>query len=194
MIYTIYDKSSGQIIRELNTLSFDSDKYDSSSEAVYLGRVDNGKYIDISTGSPVPYPAKPLGHLIFNYTTKEWVDARDIEDTRLKKNAQINKWRATANMSSFTFSGKQIACDALSRSDIDATNGEVTLTGVFPVGWPGAWKAVDNTYVSIPDVPTWTLFYQAMTSQGLLNFQKAQTLKTQLAAATTLAEVDAIQW
>lgn len=120
--------------------------------------------------------------------------AAQLAQAKIDKNAQINGWRAAANKTFFTYSGKQIACDDLSRGDIDAVAGSIALTGAFPVGFPNAWKAMDNTYVSIPDVATFKAMYAAMTLQGTQNFGHSQTLKAALAAATTVEQINAIVW
>lgn len=117
-----------------------------------------------------------------------------LDQVKAAKNAEINAARLSANRGTFTFQGKEIACDELSRSDIDGANGIITLTGALPAGWPGGWKTVDNDYVAIPTVAVWTQFYAAMVAQGTANFTKAQTLKAQVAAATTAAEVEAVTW
>lgn len=118
----------------------------------------------------------------------------ELEQAKASKNQQINDWRAEANQTYFTHQGKQVACDALSRSDIDAVAGSISLTGVFPAGFPGAWKATDNTYLALPDVAAFKAMYSSMTLQGTINFGHSQTLKTTLAAATTVAQVNAIVW
>lgn len=110
------------------------------------------------------------------------------------KNLQINDWRGTANKTHFPHGGKLIACDDLSRGDIDAVANSIALTGAFPAGFPGAWKATDNTYVMLPDVDAFKTMHAAMTAQGTANFMHAQALKTALAAATTEAQVNAIVW
>jgi hypothetical protein len=117
-----------------------------------------------------------------------------LAQLKAAKNAEINAARLAANLSTFTHAGKAIACDQLSRSDIDGTNGFVALYGSMPPGWPGGWKAVDNTYVAIADVAAWKAFYSSMFAAGNANFAKAQTLKAQLDAATTAAQVAAIVW
>lgn len=117
-----------------------------------------------------------------------------LAELKAAKNAEINAARLAANFSTFTHAGKLIACDQLSRSDIDGTNGFVSLYGSMPPGWPGGWKAVDNTYVSIADVAAWKAFYSSMFAAGNANFAKAQALKTQLDAATTAEQIAAIAW
>lgn len=120
--------------------------------------------------------------------------AANYEATKQNKRNQINEWRAQANQTSFTYAGKQIESDALSRSDIDGVANNIALTGDFPAGFPNAWKALDNTYVALPTVQSFKDMYSAMTLQGTINFGKAQELKAALAAATTLADLDAITW
>lgn len=120
--------------------------------------------------------------------------AVDLAPLKAAKNAEINAARLAASFSTFTHAGKAIACDQLSRSDIDGTNGFVSLYGAMPPGWPGGWKAVDNTYVPIATVGDWKAFYASMFAAGNANFAKAQALKTQLDAAATAEEVAAIAW
>lgn len=118
-----------------------------------------------------------------------------LERARAIKTAEINAARSTANTGTFSHGGKAIAVDQLSRSDIDGVNGYVALYGgALPPGFPGAWKAVDNTYLPIADVDAWKAFYTSMIAAGGANFAHAQELKAQLAAATTPEQIAAIQW
>lgn len=117
-----------------------------------------------------------------------------LAELKSQKNEQINRARLKANRTTFTHGGKDFACDELSRSDIDGINGYVSLVGDLPPGWPGGWKAADNTMFAIPDVPAWGAFYASMVAAGNANFAKAQVLKALLAAATTPEQVAAISW
>lgn len=151
-------------------------------------------YVDTSTQKLAPKPQRPSLHHEFDYTTHTWVDARKIEDVKLVKIQYINEQRLLANQTSFTFNGKEVATDPLSRSDIDGVNGEVALTNQLPVTFPNIWKAMDNTYINIPDVATWTSFYKAMVSRGTENFIHAQELKLAVEQASTIQEVENITW
>jgi hypothetical protein len=122
------------------------------------------------------------------------INDASIEFARLRKNAEINAARLQANRSGFEFQGKVIASDELSRSDIDAVQAIVARSNTLPAGWPGAWKAVDTTFVPIADLETWDAFYTAMYQAGLSNFSRAQSLKALIEAATTPQEVEAINW
>lgn len=121
----------------------------------------------------------------------EWPPV-DLADLKARKNAAINAARLKANQSHFVFMGKQIAVDPLSRSDIDAAHGAILMLGALPGGWPGGWKAMDNSIVPIADLATWGQFYGAMVAQGTANFTRAQALKAQLAVATTAEQVAAV--
>ena len=141
---------------------------------------------------PIKIPDRPSTAHVFNYATKQWEDPRTLSDLKAAKNAAINAARLKANQSHFTFAGKQIAVDPLSRSDIDAAHGMIVALQAMPPGWPGGWKAMDNTICAIPDLQTWLAFYGAMVLQWTANFNHAQALKAQLAAATTPEEVEAV--
>lgn len=135
--------------------------------------------------------------VVERYQTQSEKDAAiqaHVASMKAAKNAEINAARLVANTSAFTHAGKSFACDALSRSDIDGTNGFIALYGVMPPGWPGGWKAVDNTYLPISTVEEWKAFYTSMFAAGAAHFAKAQLLKSQLEQATTTAEINAINW
>lgn len=120
--------------------------------------------------------------------------AQDMRPLKAAKNEEINAARLAANLSHFTHAGKMIACDQLSRSDIDGTNGFVALYGELPHSWPGGWKAMDNSYVAISDVAAWKSFYASMFAAGNANFAHAQALKALLAQADTPESVASIHW
>lgn len=119
---------------------------------------------------------------------------QELADLRAAKNSEINAARLEANRTAFTHRGKSFACDELSRSDIDGTNGFVALYGHLPPGWVGGWKAIDNTYLPISTVEEWKAFYSAMFDAGVANFAHAQDLKSRLNSATTAEEISAIEW
>lgn len=135
--------------------------------------------------SPPGYPAQ------WSNATMAWEDLRTLLDMKAAKNAAINEARLRANRTHFMFQGKQIRTDEASFMDIMGAHGD-WVTGQTPANWPGGWKAVDNSYVAIPDQATWMAFYRSMVAQGTANFVHAQALKAQLDAATTPAEVDAV--
>ncbi len=120
--------------------------------------------------------------------------APKVEELRAAKNEEINSARAVANLSTFPHEGKRFACDSLSRSDIDGVANHIALFDSFPEGFPGGWKAVDNSMLPLADIDAFRAMYASMTAQGAENFNHSQELKAQLAAASTPEEIAAIQW
>ena len=120
--------------------------------------------------------------------------SQDIDSLKAAKSREINRARLAANRAAFPFAGKEIACDALSRSDIDGVAAFVALHDTLPPGFPGVWKAVDNSFVTVADVATFRALVGAMVSQGAENFQHSEDLKAALARASTPDEVKAIVW
>lgn len=116
----------------------------------------------------------------------------DIVAERAKLNTAINEWRAHKNFTTFPHAGKVIACDQLSRSDIDATAGHIALFGTFPPDFPGGWRAVDNTYVMMPTIDDFKAMYTSMTAQGTANFNQSQQFKAQMNAAQTSQDIAAV--
>lgn len=143
----------------------------------------------------VDYPFSVVGTgTVDESTIQPIVDIAYLEAIKESKNKEINAARLAANQGTFLYGGSSISCDQLSRGDIDAINGFISLTGSLPPGWPGGWKAVDNTIIPIPDVQTWIGFYGAMIYSGNLNFAHSQMLKAALQQAENIGEVEAIQW
>lgn len=118
----------------------------------------------------------------------------DLQALKAAKDVEINAWRAAANLTMFPHAGKDVACDQLSRSDIDGVANHIALFGTYPLDFPGAWKATDKTYIPMPEVEQFKAMYRDMTAQGTANFAHAQELKLQLALADTPEEVAAIVW
>lgn len=133
-----------------------------------------------------------LRDVLFEQCPAGWV--MSLGEAKAVKNAEINAARAAANAGTFAHGAKVFACDALSRGDIDGVNGYVALYGALPPGFPGAWKAADNSFIPMPDIAAWKAFYASMVAQGSANFSRSQELKAQLAAATTPEAVAAIVW
>lgn len=162
-----------------------------------LRNIETNEILNIKNFDGAPPELSPAKKLVWDVYVQPAPSLISLEDLKSSKNQEINSSRFEANLSSFTYAGKQVACDALSRSDIDAVNGIVSLINNMPPNWVGGWKAMDNTILPIPDVATWINFYSAMVQQGTANFVKAQTLKAQLETAyanSNREAMEAIKW
>lgn len=211
MSYIQLDQN-GNILREIKSgvlVKWDEDNYCTVESLIKDGK-DTDFNVVIVTEPPSPAFDKnntKCEHDGVEYRNGKWYwkwvitplsndhIAYQLKMAKEAKNAEINLWRSQANQSTFTHLGKQIACDALSRSDIDGVANSIALTGSFPAGFPMGWKCTDNvSYVALPDVAAFKAMYASMTAQGTANFGKSEGLKQALKNATTLEQVESIQW
>lgn len=188
MKFTVYSATDGRVLYGGEADA--PEVLTQAGEAILLDETHFNGYI--VAGQHFALPAQPSPAHVFDYTSKTWVDPRTLDEVKAIKNAAIDRARGVANTSFFVFQGKQISVDPLSRSDIDAAHGAILMLQAMPPGWPGGWKAKDRTIVQIPDVATWAQFYGTMVATGTANFNHSQVLKAQLAAASTVAEVEAV--
>jgi len=140
-------------------------------------------------GSPTQELFVVDGHL-------EWVETAPLEQLRTDRSRAINAWKLEANNTYFEFAGEQISFKDSDRIEIQAVHNWVTLTNTMPTwaDWPGAWKAISNRWVPLPDVDTWKAFTLAIAERGTAHFKRAQQLKATLAVAATPEEIAAITW
>ena len=177
----------------INYVTYDSDGILTGAYAQDIHPSHASNYIEVTENERknwVLYEANPARNGLV--LAPEYIPSLAV--LKSEKNAEINLWRANANSSTFPYSGKLIACDPLSRSDIDGIAGSISLTGGYPEDFPMQWKAVDNTFVELADVDAFKAFYAAMVAQGTANFIRSEQRKYALSQATTQAEIDAIVW
>ncbi len=127
-----------------------------------------------------------------------WTPVPDLGPTlaeaKATQRAMINAQRFAANRGTFEHAGKQIACDDLSRSDIDGVAQAVALTGALPAGFPGAWKCADNTYLPIATADAFKAMHASMVAAGTANFMRSEARKAAIDAAATVEDVQAVVW
>lgn len=75
MIYTIYDSTTGQILRVVNTNEIDSQI--GEGESFIEGEFDDVSYY-IENDAAVQIPTQPSEYSVFDYTTKQWVLTPDL--------------------------------------------------------------------------------------------------------------------
>jgi len=167
-------------------------------ERPYQGNFMEAGRSYIGVPEPIDWGAQPTAtsELYVVEGALQWIETAGIEQLRAAKNTAINAWKLEANSTYFDFADEQIAYRDSDRIEIQAVHNWVTLTGTMPTwpDWPGAWKAISNRWVPLPDVATWEAFTLAIAERGTAHFKRAQQLKQALAVATTPAEIEAITW
>jgi hypothetical protein len=109
---------------------------------------------------------------------------------------EINDFWEAADNATFPYLGYTFDANAQSKDSINGVATQILLSGQFPVGFPGAWKCANNTFMPMQTVDTFKAFYAAMVAQGIKNFIHAQELKDAVAVITpaTLAALETIHW
>jgi hypothetical protein len=188
--FTTVDRTTGEVLSA--GLADDPSALSSDDVQVLMEQAPPNAYW--YGGAWVARPPRPSASHVWNWGAHEWRDPRTLEDIKAVKRQQINAARLFANRSQFSHQGKAIACDQLSRSDIDGVNGFVATNGALPPSFPGAWKCIDNTFLMVPDVAAWNALYASMVNQGAQNFLRSEALKAQIDAAASPGDLASIRW
>jgi hypothetical protein len=102
--------------------------------------------------------------------------------------------REQANLSNFTYLGKQYSATQTAQNDLNGIANFVSLNNSLPVSFNGFWLSISGDVLPLPNVAAFNTFYTAFVDQGNANFVKMTNLIAQAQAATTKQELDAIVW
>jgi hypothetical protein len=88
MIYTIYSKTTGQIIKNLSCIEDELNlNYNLLNESYLQDNIDGSEYyIDIVTEQKIKIPPKPNAWFSFDFVTKQWIaNEKQAENDILEK-------------------------------------------------------------------------------------------------------------
>lgn len=187
--YTVYDPQSGRITAAFTADEASAETNTPEGMARLVGRFDfRDGYID--AGSLVPFPPQPSPQHVFDWGTHAWVDPRSLADLKAEHWVAIKAARDAAEFGGFTWDGSMFDSDLTSQSRIQ---GAAQLAGLDPTNFSIDWTLADNSVR--------TLNAQEMTAVGValgahVGTQHAigRSLRSQIEAATSAAELDAIAW
>ena len=143
----------------------------------------------VHEGLVLPLPTQPSPHHTFDYTTKQWVDPRTLSDLQVAKWEQIKRARVNAEFGGFTWDGSPFDSDAISQSRIQ---GAVQLAAVAP-GFTIDWTLANNSVRNLNGEDLANVS-AALGMHIAAQHANARLLRSQIEAATTVAEVDAVTW
>ena len=132
---------------------------------------------------------RPSNAHIFDYTTKQWVDPRSLEDHKTAQWALIKAARSEAEFGGFTWDGSIFDSDQVSQARIQGAVLLVTSNPDFVVDWTLA----DNTIRSLT-ADDLTAISQALGEHTSLQHTRARNARALLDQATTLSEVQAVSF
>lgn len=189
MLFTAIDTDTGRII-------FSGECSDSSALPGFSGIIEGVRYEPpgyMDNGQFVSLPAQPSRHHVFNYTTKQWEDPRTLVDLKDQKWAEIKSARDTFEFGSFVHNGHEFDCNQISQQRI----GQAAQGAMFAisVGAPFAqdWTLKDNSVVTF-DAQQMIGVALAMGQHIGYAHTHSRQLRVAIEAATTVEDVEAINW
>jgi len=195
--FLVCDAATGRPIQVSNCDSSEDaiSAFDGGVLAVELndGQDDSTHYFSIANLVLTAFPERPSPAHRFDYAAERWTDPRSLDELKAAKWAEIKAAREVAN------SGPKVT----SFGTFDATpEDRANIAAVVAIGQTAAkhgypsgvnFTLADNTRVAF----TLDQFENAAMQVGAqvqANFDKADTLRKQIDAATTAAELDLIVW
>jgi len=191
MIYAIVEHTTGKIVQSgvASDLECLSPMLQENQVAIEIdSTVDSTKFVVID-GRLEQLLERPSPAHTFDYTTKQWVDPRTLSDLQAAKWAQIKRDRDEAEFGGFTWDGSPFDSDAISQSRIQGAVQLAAMAPGFTIDWTLANNSVRN--LSAADLAN---VGAALGMHVATQHAKARTLRSQIEAATTAAEVDAVTW
>ena len=193
MRYGIYSTITGQIVRVVNCapniLPLQIQQDESSIEMP--DGMDNKHYV--RNGVLVDMPLRPTDHHVFSWTTKTWDDPRTLADFKRAKWEHLKSFRDWALVAPLVTQFGTFDADAKSQKSI--TDAIMLLQTLEAMGTP---ETVDFT---LADNTTATLTLEQMVTVGLMlgsrtqgAYAQARTRRAQIDAASTVADVEAVEW
>ena len=149
----------------------------------------------VHEGLVLPLPTQPSPHHTFDYTTKQWVDPRTLDDLKATKWEEVKRWRADA-----TVAPQLVTRFGVFDGDAAGVNNiKSAVLGLREAAAIGAapstitWTLYDNSAVEL--TPNELSEVAAMLlARGNVAHERARVLRLQIEAATTAAELDALAW
>lgn len=140
-----------------------------------------------------PVPQQPSPHHTWDWVTKEWADQRSLEEVKTAKWEEIKLARNAQEFDKFTWDGSDFDSDLTSQSRIQGGSQLATLAILNSQPFSIDWTLYDNTVRTL-SAEDMIAVGQAMGLHINATHSHGRAKREALDAATTRAEVDAIQW
>lgn len=191
-IFTIFTISTGKIQRVVTCPVGMANAQLGVGEDFIEGRWPDDLYY-IEGYAPTPIPTRPSNHHQFNWAIKQWEDPRTLVDHKAAKWAEVKAAREAVEFGAFAWDGSMFDCDQISQQRIQGAAQLATLASMTSAPFSIDWTLADNT---VRTLNATDMIAVGMALGAHINVQHAtsRTLRAQIDAATTLAEVQAVAW
>ena len=142
---------------------------------------------------------RPSSAHIFDYTTKQWVDPRTIDDLKASLLVQVNDARIAYSTAPIEYAGRLVDADLTAQSNINNKLLELTACRALGVDMNPdlmLWRDADNltvTFSTMDDMERWLHGLVAkIAERGTQCYAWSWNIKAAIEAATTVDEFPTI--
>lgn len=141
----------------------------------------------------VPMPVSPSARHIFDWTAKTWIDPRTLADVKAKRWSEVKRHRDLLEAAGFPYMGKVLDSDERSvqriTTVVQAAQAALGAQQPFLI----SWTCADNSQLAL-DATAVVGMPVALAIYADQLHQTARALRSQIEAATSAAQVQAIAW
>lgn len=130
----------------------------------------------------VDMPFQPSSNHIFDYSLKQWVDTRSIEQVKTLKWRELKIERDTLEEGGFSFSGNTYDSDQVSQGRI---------LGAFLAGTDQTWTLADNSTVHLTVSQLKDLYLELQNHISTIH-ERGRIARSKINEATSVAEIESI--
>lgn len=155
------------------------------SDAKFVDDVDyvlNTDYFDAKSKKFVSIGEPPSPHHTFDYTTKQWIDPRTLDEIKTQKWAEIKQQRDQLEFGGFEFEGNIYDSDQVSQGRI---------MGAAAAGVDQTWTLADNTTAELSASQLQQL-YAALQAHIASVHERGRIAREKIENAQTIQEVEAV--
>ena len=145
--------------------------------------IDRTDYFDSNIRAFVSIGDAPTDNHKFDYTTKQWLDTRTLDEIKTQKWAEIKSQRARLEFGGFEFEGNIYDSDQVSQGRI---------MGATSAGVDQVWTLADNTTVALSAMQLQQL-YATLQAHIASVHERGRIARQLIFDAETKEEVEAIQ-
>ena len=189
-LFTLYSTATGRVL--CAGTGADPLALASSGESMLIGARHDAGWID-EQGQHHDLPAQTSPHHAWDWIQKRWVDPRTLGDLKATKWTAIKQARDAQEAGTFPFLDKFI--DSNPRSVQRITTAVQYADAAQREGTPFAieWTCADNS-VLLLNGPAMQGMPVALAQYANTLHERARALRSQIEAATSTEELDAIAW
>ena len=187
--YTLVNTNSGEV---LFTCATDGSAITAGDDEVVINMAaPPNTYWD--GASFVSIPPKPGAIYVWDWVAKQWLDPRTIANLKSEQWTAIKSQRSALEFGGFTWDGSAFDSDPQAQARIQGGVQLATIAASQSQPFSIDWTLADNTVRTLSGAD---MIAVGMTLAGHVQTVHAiaRTLRLQIEAATTLAEVEAVVW